>query len=61
MGTSETCWRSFKLTLMGDINIKLVLGKLWDDVKKLDGEGTCDGPLQVSLGCTSRTEAHLQS
>lgn len=42
-------------------NIKLVPGELWDNMKKLDEEGTCDGPLQVTLRCISHTGAQLQS
>lgn len=61
-GISETYWQSFNLDMMGERgNIKLVPGELWDNMKKLDEEGTCDGPLQVTLRCISHTGAQLQS
>lgn len=42
-GISEIYWQSFKLNMVGESNnIKFVPGKLWDNMKKLDGEVTCD-------------------
>lgn len=60
-GISEIYWQSFKLKMIGERgNIILIPGKLWSNMKKLNGEGTCDGPLHVTLRRTSRSGAQLQ-
>lgn len=39
-GISEINWQSFKLNMIGErSNIKFVPGKLWDNMKKIYGEG----------------------
>lgn len=44
--------------MMGNTNnISLVPGKLGDSMEKLEGQGTCEGPMR----CISHTGVHLLS
>lgn len=42
-------------------NIKLAIGKLWDDRSRLEGQDASKGLLPVALNYASHTRPHFQS